>query len=286
MAIGGAVVLMMSAATDAMHGAVPFAWIVNNVQQNLLLNRAADFGVTPTIAYVASFWFMWSIAIVPLMVCMLHGWRYAPELCSTAFVNILFHSLIGHKEYRFIFLSVAILIMIAALGSVDWIKELRSGPMWRRFSVPIIASGWLWISIVLATTGLMPAYWMRGTGAAKLASTLRSDSQMCGLALYDVPVFLLPGQDRLAGRAALYALYANDPLAKGRLAAVTVKASPAFNRILAYRTMEKELPPDFTQRSCEIVSGAEVCAFARDGRCDSEPASSFKINDVLARTGL
>jgi hypothetical protein len=31
------------------------------------------------------------------------------------------HNLIGHKEYRFIFLSVAPFIIIAALGSADWI---------------------------------------------------------------------------------------------------------------------------------------------------------------------
>jgi hypothetical protein len=285
-AFGGLAVLMVSAAADAAHGAVPFAWLVINVQQNLLLNRAADFGVTSTIAYLGSFWFMWSIAIVPLVLFIARGWRYAPELAWAAFANIAFHSLIGHKEYRFIFLSVALLIIIAALGSVDCIKALRPGPKWRRYSAPIIAGGWLCVSAVLATTGLMPAYWTRGIGAAKLTSTLRSDSQMCGLALYDVPVFLMPGQNRLAGRAPLYALYAGDPLATGRLGAIALKASPAFNRILAYRSMERELPPNFTERGCETVSGAEVCAFARNGGCDSEAALSFEINDVLGRAGL
>jgi phosphatidylinositol glycan class B len=285
-AFGGLAVLMVSAAVDAAHGAVPFAWLLINVQQNLLLNRAADFGVTSAIAYGGSFWFMWSVATVPLVLFIVRGWRYAPELAWAAFANIAFHSLIGHKEYRFIFLSVVLLIIIAALGSVDWIRALRTGSKWRRYSVPIIACGWLCVSAVLATTGLMPAYWTRGIGAAELASTLRADSGMCGLALYDVPVFLMPGQNRLAGRAPLYALYAGDPLATGRLAAVAPKASPAFNRILAYRSMERELPPDFTERGCETVSGAEVCIFARNGSCDSETAVLFKINDVLARVGF
>lgn len=283
---GGLGVLMASAAADAAHGAVPFAWLVINVQQNLLHNRAADFGVTSAIAYVGSFWFMWSIAIVPLILFIVRGCRHAPELAWAAFANIAFHSLIGHKEYRFIFLSVALLIIIAALGSVDWIKSLPTGPKWRRYSVPIIASGWLCISAVLATTGLMPAYWMRGIGAARLTSTLRADSQMCGLALYDVPVFLLPGQNRLTGRAPLYALYTGDPLATGRLATIAPKVSPAFNRILAYRSMERELPPNFTKRGCETVSGAEVCTFTRNGGCDSAAALLFDINDVLARAGL
>ena len=220
MAMGGVAVLMVSAACDAAHGAMPFEWLVVNVQQNLLLNRAADFGVTSAIAYVNSFWLMWSIAIVPLVFFIARGWRHAPELACVALANIAFHSLIGHKEYRFIFLSVALLIIIAALGSVDWIMALRTGSKWRRLSVPIIASGWLCGSAVLAMTGSMPAYWTRGIGAAKLTSTLRADPQMCGLALYDVPVFLMPGRNRLAGRVPLYALYTGDPLAADRLAAI------------------------------------------------------------------
>ena len=51
--------------------------------------------------------------------------------------------------------------------------------------------------------------------------------------------------------------------------------------------MEKELPPDFTERGCETVNGGEeICIFARDGGCDADAASSFQINDVMARAGL
>jgi phosphatidylinositol glycan class B len=132
----------------------------------------------------------------------------------------------------------------------------------------------------------MPAYWMRGIGAAKLTSKLKVDPQMCGLALYDVPIFLMPGRNRLAGRAPLYALYSRDPLAAGQLATIAPKASPAFNRMLAYHSMEKELPSNFRERGCESVSGAEVCIFARDGGCDADAAASFEINDVMTRTGL
>jgi GPI mannosyltransferase 3 len=286
MAIGGVAMLMVSAAADAAHGAMPFGWLVINVQQNLLLDRAAHFGVMPAASYVVNFWTMWSIAIVPLVVAIVRGSRHAPELIWVAVVNIAFHSLIGHKEYRFIFLSVTLLVILAALGSVDWIAVLRTRPRWGRWSVAILASGWLSVSVALAMMGFMPIYWIRGIGAAKLAAQLKTDPQMCGLAFYDVPVFLMPGRERLAGRRPLYALYSDDPLAAGHLAAIAPKASPAFNRILVYRSMEKELPPDFTVRGCENVSGDELCIFARDGGCDASAASSFDLNDVLTRTGL
>jgi hypothetical protein len=286
MTIGGVAVLAVSAIVDAAHGAVPFAWLIANIQQNLLHDRAAAFGVTPVIAYVNSFWFMWSIAIVPLLFAIARGWRHAPVLAWTACVNIGFHSLIGHKEYRFIFLSVTLLVILAALGSVDWIATLRSRPAWRRWAVAMIAGGWVSVSTALAMTGLMPDYWMQGLSVVKLTAELRADPQMCGLALYDTPFVVLSGRNRLAGRAPLYALLSTDPLAAGRLAAIAPKASAAFNRILARHAMQTELPPNFTPRGCASVGDAEVCIFARDGGCDANAASSFEINDVLKRADL
>jgi phosphatidylinositol glycan class B len=118
---GGLIALAFGGVADAAHGVVPFAWLGANVQQNLLHDRAAEFGVTPAITYFYSFWMMWSVAIVPLLFAIRQGWRHAPILFAMAVTNIAFHSLIGHKEYRFIFLSVVLLIIIAALGSADWI---------------------------------------------------------------------------------------------------------------------------------------------------------------------
>lgn len=283
---GGAAILVVSAAVDAAHGAVPFSWLVANIRQNLLYDRASEFGVMPATAYIDCFWSMWSIALVPLVFAVLRGWRHAPMLLWAALVNVAFHSIIGHKEYRFIFLSVVLLVIIAALGSVDWMLTLRSKPRCRRLAVPLIVGGWIGISAVLAATGSMPEYWLRGIGAAKLASELRADSQMCGLALYDAPYTLLTGKDRLAGNAPMFVLYSTDPLAAGHLAATASTASPAFNRILAHRSMEKALPSNFTRRGCESVGSSEVCIYARGGGCDAAAAASFTINDVLARVGL
>ena len=284
MLIGGIAVLAVSATVDAARGAVPFAWLIENIRQNLLHDRAAEFGVMPPTAYLNLFWAMWSIAVIPLLYAIFRGWRHAPMLVWIAGVNIAFHSLIGHKEYRFIFLSVALLVIVAALGSVDWI--LTSQTKWRRYALPLIGGGWIGVSAALAATGTMPTYWMRGIGAAKLASALTADPQMCGIALYDTPFFLMPGRERLAGHAPLFALYPTDPLAAGHLPAVASNASSAFNRIVAPRASEKQLPANFSARQCENVGGAEVCIFARDGECSAGGASSLAINEVLTRVDL
>ena len=138
---GASIALAFGGVADAAHGAVPFAWLIANVQQNLLHDRAAEFGVTPAITYLYSFWMMWSVALVLLLFAIWQGWRHAPLLLATAVANIAVHSLIGHKEYRFIFLSVALFIIIAALGSADWIQWLRANRAWRRWALPVVAGG-------------------------------------------------------------------------------------------------------------------------------------------------
>jgi GPI mannosyltransferase 3 len=154
------------------------------------------------------------------------------------------------------------------------------------FTDRVMPGGWIGVSAALVATGSMPTYWMRGIGAAKLASELRADPLMCGVALYDTPFYLLPGRERLTGRAPLFALYSTDPLAAGNLPAVASAASSAFNRIVAHRSMQKQLPANFSPRQCESVGDAEVCIFARDGGCAIDGASSFTINDVLTRVDL
>src|SRR5207247_974229 len=123
--------------------------------------------------YLYSFWLMWSVAIVLLLFAIWQGWRHAPLLLATAVANIAFHSVIGHKEYRFIFLSVALFIIIAALGAADWVQWLRTKPAWRRWALPPVAGGWALISGALAATGTMPDNWVRGTGAAEPAAATR-----------------------------------------------------------------------------------------------------------------
>lgn len=280
---GAFIALVFGGVADAAHGAVPFAWLIANVQQNLLHDRAAEFGVTPAITYLYSFWMMWSVALVPLLFAIWQGWRHAPLLLATAVANIAFHSLIGHKEYRFIFLSVALFIIIAALGSADWIQWLGANRAWRRWALPVVAGGWALISGALAATGTMPDNWMRGTGAAQLATELRGDPALCGLALYNTPFHLLPGRDLLVGRSPLYALYPADPIAGGDLAAAAQKAAPAFNRILSRRDSATDLPAGFSQRDCASVGGADVCIFTRSGSCDAAAAAPFFLNDVLVR---
>jgi hypothetical protein len=284
---GGMIALAFSGIADAAQGAVPFAWLVANVQQNLLYGRAAELGVSSATAYLANFWTMWSAALVLIAFAIGQGWRRAPLLLAMAATDIAFHSLIGHKEYRFIFLSVTILIIIAALGSADWITRWAvAGRAATSRALLAVMGGWTLISAALAATGTMPDVWTSGINEAQLSAQLRDDPALCGLALYDIPFVVLPGRERLVGRWPLYAFHPADPVATRDLAGMARKAAPGFNRILSPRDSAKDLPAGFALRDCRDINGTDVCIFARAGGCDAAAATSFDLNDVLERVGI
>ena len=285
LALGGAAILAVGGGVDAMQGAMPFGWLVANVEQNLLQDRAAEFGIYPASLYVCWLWVTWSIAEVPLLFAIVRGYRHAPVLLWVAIANVAFHCLIAHKEPRFIFLSDTVFIIIAALGSADVIS-LWSRPAWRRLAGGLVAAAWIGTSAAVATTEVWSVLWMNGVGAAKLASELKADPQMCGLALYDVFFTQLPGRDRLVGSKPLFAFYSSDPFAGVELTSVARIASTSFNRILAYRSAAKDLPASFTARDCAAVGGVQVCIFGRDGKCGYGAAALFTLNDVLRRIDL
>jgi GPI mannosyltransferase 3 len=283
--VGGLVVLSLAAMVDVAHGVVPFEWLFRNIEQNLLHDRASEFGVAPAIAYVQLLLVIWSGAVVLLLCALWRGWRHAPLLIVAAVVNIAFHSSIEHKEYRFIFLSVALLIIAAALGSGDWVQRMQEKPAWRPWALPVVAGGWVLISLGQAgATKPMQDNWARGTGMARLAAELQSDPELCGLALYITSYHLLPGRERLVGGSPLYAFHPKDPAAKGNLPASAKRHEPAFNRILAPPDSANELPANFSRRTCASMGEDGVaCIFTRSGGCEAAAGGPFAINDVLVR---
>ncbi|WP_338830427.1 4-amino-4-deoxy-L-arabinose transferase [Bradyrhizobium sp. 27S5] len=283
---GGLAALLLAGAIDLAHGAVPFAWLIGNIKENLLHDRATEFGVTPPSAYLINFLIVWSVAIVLPLAAIWRGARHAPLLLAVAVANLVFHSLIAHKEYRFVFLSVVLFIIVAALGSGDGVRWLRTKGGWRRGALPIVMGGWALLSVALAGASEgMRDYWTRGVGAAQLAAELRNDPQMCGLALYNVRFQLLPGRERLVGPVPLYALAPADPLAELILPPLLQATKPAFNRILARPAAAGDLPADFSRQSCARVGIADACIYARSGTCNAAAAAPLVIDDVLVRMG-
>jgi hypothetical protein len=282
---GGCLALAVGAGIDVAHGSTPFGWLIQNIQQNLLHDRASEFGVAPAYAYVLLTSVLWSGATLLMFLALWRGWRHAPLLIVAAIVNVAFHSVIVHKEYRFIFLSIALLIIAAGLGSGDWAEMMRRKRAWRVSGIHAVCAGWLLLSLGLSgATYIMRDNWTRGTGEGRLAAELDADPDLCGLALYGTHDPFLPGRGQLALGRPVYSFYRDDPQARGRLPILVKQHERGFNRIIGPSSLAKELPADFVQRTCALTShDITACVFVRHGACDAAAAGPFAINAVLMR---
>jgi len=279
---GGMAALALGALSDLATGQVPYAWALNNLALNIGAGRAAAFGTQGPLWYgVALGEHLAPLAPAILPLAWLAGRRTRP-LFWAATANVVAHSLIGHKEYRFVWASALAWLVLAAIGSVrasEWAlrRRGRSEGLGLR-EIGLLALGWGAASLVsAAVTGGIPAY--RGGGAVpQLALAAARDPGVCGILVpgenrgfigkvflpRPVPLLLTPvGVDRVIPGAPI----SND-LAAGANALI-LPARPAGR-------------PEYRRRACHEFWGGgpgeigRLCLYVRPGPCAPTPGREFQ----------
>jgi phosphatidylinositol glycan class B len=147
LAAGMAIPLALGFAVDAWgYGTLEIVpWRYFDV--NLLQGKAAVFGRSPMPAYL---WFMAGLfppfGIALLLALLLFWWRFPRHLLTWGTLPfVLVHSLIGHKEIRFLFpvLPAAALCVVLLLAAPPAARR------WERFTVRVM--GFLWLGRVTWT---------------------------------------------------------------------------------------------------------------------------------------
>ncbi|ODP37576.1 hypothetical protein BFL28_17020 [Sphingomonas turrisvirgatae] len=271
LAAGGAVALAISATAELIMGSVPLAWAWHNIHQNLVEGRAAGFGVSPPWWYLESLWQLWGPAFPLILLLAAVGARRYPALFAAALVNLAVHSLIGHKEYRFILLTTAILVALAAIGSVDVLRNrLRSGR-----SVAQLCGAWLLLSLACLLLGSATRQW---GSSGELMSAWRTAGTVpggCGVAMYRSHLNISTSQ-LLLGRD--WPLYEYDAASAG-----AAQTSAAFNVLIAPARHAGELPA-FRQLACADRRKQRFCVYVRPGTCHAISADApHAIQSFLRR---
>lgn len=268
--VGGIVALLASAAADAAVGAMPFAWIVRNVTLNLVANRSAGFGVSPASGYVTTIASLWGWAAIPILTLAALGARRYPALLVAALVNLAVHSAIPHKEYRFILLTTAILVVLAALGSADMLRRLRSP------RAPIfLAGGWLLLSIACGAFGSSAAQWGQNGKLIKVWRIAGTAPDVCAVGIYRIKQAIV----------ASYTLYRRDtPIYQYTDSeASAAQASRAFNVAITPWDHGSELS-GYRLIGCSDSKQRNFCVYKRPGTCSAQKGDAgFEINQVLVR---
>ncbi|VVT04909.1 conserved membrane hypothetical protein [Sphingomonas sp. EC-HK361] len=302
MAAGGAAMLVVSAAVDLAFGAVPFFWLLENVRQNIVLDKAAGFGTSPVTAYIGVLGNMWSWASVPIVIAAYIGGRRFPALFWAAVVHFALHSLIAHKEFRFILLTSGFAIILAAIGTVDLIDRLaaRVGRPRRVVLLSVSMIVWIAVSILLGARWERRPLWTARSASLATFTDLRRDPALCGIGLIGVPISEFGGYTVLHRQIPIYMIDRRYPRQRQAAAAF----APAYDSIIVTSMRAGDVPAGFTRAGCRSTAGeyignytnpqdagsiSAICLYRRPGRCDARTqrqATPLEVNRVLADLGM
>ncbi len=284
LAAGGMLALLIGASVDLAMGAAPFGWLFQNIHQNIVANRSAGFGVSDPLEFGRMYVEAWGIWLVPMLLFVLPVIeRYRP-LFWMAIANLVLHSAIGHKEYRFVLLTTAVLVILAAIGSVEWLRRLGKRLPERGARLAPIALILVWggVSAALAAREGTRPRWTAFSAPFEAAQSLRHEPKLCGAALLGMPYWETGGYAYLHRRVPLYLV---DP-------ADLPRSSAAFDAIIA--PAGAAVPSGYRQRSCHGDAGAgpgsghlhgsgRVCTFIRPGGCNGGAAADLRLDRLLRR---
>jgi len=282
LAIGALALGIASGIIDLAMGQSPFGWVVENVRQNIINHRAADFGVTGPGAFLGMLAHQWGVLGAAIIVMAIVGAVRFPALAAAAIVNLGLHSLIAHKEYRFVWISVETILLLAAIGSALSAARLAARrPGDQRLIWGVTALLWLVASIGLGQTRPMEQDRAHDRPVIALARAAGALPGLCGLALNDVE-YWAAGYAMVRKPAPIYYPSAVDPHDTDAL----TRWRGAYNVILSPARQASMIPTGYASTACLGSGDGKACLYRRPGSCDATGAEPILLQRLLERRGL
>ncbi len=275
LAVGGCGVALFVGLFDTATWGYPFAPEWRNFVFNTVYGISTYYGVTPWHFYIDRIAATWSGLAILLVPMLLAGARRYPLLLVAALAILVPHAIIGHKEYRFIYPAILLLLILAGLGLVQivaWSAALlgRMGaPSGQAYGTMSIIAWGLAGSLLLVQVGSVDfqaliALRHDNQRAALYASTL---PDVCGIELDGLSWWQIGGYSFLHQHVPLYWPATGTGFLTNLAAAnvlVTRQRAPAV--------------PGYAVRQCFD----SVCVAQRTGRCESQPMYSLPTPPELA----
>ncbi|QNQ09127.1 hypothetical protein [Sphingomonas alpina] len=284
MIAGGIAALAISAGVDLITGQMPFRWMIENFRINLIEHKSASFGVEPWYWYLTQTVRNWSIASVFIVPLALVGARRHPALLILALVHLAAHSVIPHKEMRFILPTLALFVLLASLGSGEVLARVTRTASRRTATWATIGTvaTWTILSGIAAVSGSSQKLWQSHRTILLAIRAAGVDPAACGLAFFS-PKPPAPANYSFYDRETpIYNFYGPD---------ATSVAAPwrgAFNVAIAPLAAGAGLGPNYRATYCAPGrKGApqEFCVFRRPGACPIAGPKQYEIEAVMRRWG-
>lgn len=272
--IGALVPILAFGVLDWVTLGLPFQSVWLNIWYNLFEGVSREFGTDPWWMLLATVAIIWLPALPPLVLAVCFGARRAPLLGLVALTVFVTHAGIPHKEYRFIYPAIPLLIILAGLGTAG-IADALGRRLPGRSAISVAAAGavllWLGMSSLIATRPFMNPAWTREAGYFRAFAEINRLPQICAVATNHS--IASPGNTWLRPGLPLYQINLVD-ITPARFA----RAADAFNAIAA-SSLVRITDPRFRRLGCHDgnidahgVVHLRICVWVRDGGCDVRAA--------------
>jgi hypothetical protein len=251
---GALVGVALAGFVDYLTLAYPFASIIGYFRANLLEGVSDKFGRAPWHFMILNFARVWSGALILFVWFGIEGLRKSRPmllLFAMAAALILAHSAIAHKEYRFVYPALPLLLIPIAAG-IDRVigRMYPSGAA----TLAAILAGIATLSLVVASGGNFREHFWRRYGETKAFAMIRKDPNACGVATHLVIWGEAPGYTGLHRDIPFYDTYHDADFERIRDAA---------NYVLSRRPEE----PGYTRLGAWLQDVDPLYLFHRDGGC-------------------
>lgn len=279
--LGAVLALAVGVASDLASGHMPLLWILNAFRLTITEGRAAEFGTEGPLFYPRLIGLALGVAAPAIIAAaLLAGRRYWPLILAAA-VNLAFHTAIDHKEYRYIWVTVFMILVLAAIGSVslaDWLAARRTPGRTAGWAALLaLALGWIGLSQTVLGDSIDQRLKKIGGAYSQAGFTAAARPQTCGIAAAEkpsehlikailrrnVPVYVIPTDmgDGMSSLPQEIVDSANVVIADGDL---------PFN-------------PEYRVDACFKRRDETACVLIRPGTCNPAAGQDYEMQKVRER---
>jgi len=267
---------------DAQTLGTPLQSVWKNFWINIVQGRAQVSGTAPFYWYATQLILIWGAAVVPIAAAVAIGARRLPMLAGMILIHVIAHSVIAHKEMRFLYPIMPLIVILIGIGTSEVVIRLTPEGRGLDFYAGSAVAAWGIMSLAIAVGYGFRANLTQYSEGLLAMEDVGLRQGVCGLGLavnwwdtggytyshLSVPMYWVPGD--------ISELY---------------KSAASFNYALVPKPLSSHFEGfellrcwDPGRRPIGDPRGFPLCLLRRAGNCNANP--NFEINKVLAGIGL
>jgi phosphatidylinositol glycan class B len=242
----------------------PWQSVFTYYDVNVNQGYANSFGAAPWHYFIGKMASFWGAALLPMVGLAWMGARRMPLLGILAASVLFSHSLVSHKEYRFVYPALVLLVLLAGIGISETLNRLQ-------VRAPGALGCVLCFAITSAVLAVQPAFrslLAKNQGEILSFGAIGADAGACGVILWQDYWWQTPGYTGLHRDIPIYQAGSDVRLRR---------YGPGANFIVAASHLDS--PGEFALART-FTRGVPVYLYRRPGGCTREYLAERVLNPI------